>query len=1078
VPTYSRTTNISPLSLVAALLGFAACSSPGTGVKPSGGSAGSAGNGGASGVTGSGGNAGSPSNSDGGGDDGGGVTATQMIGPTGGTITLNGATVTIPAGAVTTATAITITDTGRAPPSTYRAYSNIFEFSPDGIQFAKPITISLPFKGDSTLATLFWSKPTSTGTAGYDWVGGTVTGTALGARVTHFSQGFIADGINYSDPPDISCVSSKLIEGRIVAPAGVAAFFSVDDCWGRPITGLAASQFNVTEDGSAISIEASETVIPKPGLQVFVMLMLDLSTSSAVQLPQLVAGAKAFVSQLNTSNLPVEVGIDVFTSSIVQWQAPTLDTTPGGVLQKRLDALLTYTPADPNSTNLNGAVIRGLADLDSAEKGFESRNYGGALTSGYLLLFTAGRDTSAINTVAEVQAAEAASPDGVLAITLQGGDYDPAAIAKIAPNDAIAANTPVNLTNAFAGLAQRMAGEFERVYLLGYCSPSRAGSHAVSVQVVGAMNKTATHYAFSATTFGGGCKASLFEPATACAAATCGGLACGACDERTSFCDGPNGLGKAPNTCMTGAFGSAYLAFLSNYSQGTYAATLNVAWADGSGTPAQLATGVAFPPVLSPDGRHITFISNYNASARTGTLGLINNIESSRASVQLAATSYGTDWGFLQFSPDSNHVAFVAINNNLCTSEVSNADGSGTPVQLGTPVKVGTAGGCVRFLFSPDSNHIAFITDYNAASNSGTLEVTSADGSGTPIQLGTGVYPSFYYLSFSSDGKRLSFVANGILTVANVDGSGTPVQLGTGPVAPVFSPDGKHIAFVTNPVRVPNTDSMAGTLAVVGGDGSGVPIQLGTGVLIRGTSRDSIAFSPDSKHLSFLDNVGTIGNDPNNRVAIGTLEIANADGSGTPMQLGTKLSEYFLPQFSPDGSHIAFSSGFTEAGPGALEVARTDGVGSPVILAAGRSYGVLFSPDGAHLIFASDAQTGRIEIVNGDGSGTPVLFGFGSPGQFSPDSKHVTFTGANNTLMVANADGSGTPAPLGVVAYGTGFALFSPDSSHLAFQAIAGGTVPPGTYPVENLEIVNADGSGTPVQLGKLGTGTGSFVFF
>jgi hypothetical protein len=516
------------------------------------------------------------------------ASVTKMVDTSGGTVTLNGATLVIPPGALSAPTDISIRDTGVDPPSTYTPYSHVFEFGPEGTSFAQPITVTLPFKGDTKLATLFWSKPSSLQTTGYDWIGGTVSGTTVSSHVSHFSKGFVANGVDYSDPPDLSCVNLRTIEGRTVAPSGVASFFAVDDCWGRPVTGLAKSRFAVREDGDAISVEAGETIIDKPGVQVFVNLMLDLSTSSAVQRAQLIAGAKAFVDQLHASNLPVQVGLEVFTSNIVQRQltAPaastadagttagagkhsaedasasggfamaasegdtaaagvfvTLDTAPGGVLQTALDALSSYAPADPNSTNLNGAIIQGLADLQAAEGSFENRNDGGALTSGYVLVFTAGKDTSKIKTLADVQAAEATSPDGVLAVMVQGPDYDAASMAALAPNGVIAADDPDDLANAFAGLAHRIAGELQRVYLLGYCSPARLGTHTVSVSVTGATNMATADYKFDASNFGNGCTASLFDPATACAGKQCGGLACGACDDRAAACQG------ATDTC-------------------------------------------------------------------------------------------------------------------------------------------------------------------------------------------------------------------------------------------------------------------------------------------------------------------------------------------------------------------------------------------------------------------------------------------------------------------------------------------------------------------------------------------------
>src|SRR4051794_6366367 len=84
-----------------------------------------------------------------GGNIGSGATTTKVISSSGGTITVSGSagviTLTLPPGAVTNDTVVTITETTDPPPSGYTTYSPVFKFQPEGTTFAKPITISLPF---------------------------------------------------------------------------------------------------------------------------------------------------------------------------------------------------------------------------------------------------------------------------------------------------------------------------------------------------------------------------------------------------------------------------------------------------------------------------------------------------------------------------------------------------------------------------------------------------------------------------------------------------------------------------------------------------------------------------------------------------------------------------------------------------------------------------------------------------------------------------------------------------------------------------------------------------------------------
>jgi uncharacterized delta-60 repeat protein len=74
-----------------------------------------------------------------------------MIGPAGGTVTgPNGAKVVIPAGALTSDTLINITQTSAGSPVLLAGFSAtgfMFEFTPHGITFAIPVTMTLPFNG-------------------------------------------------------------------------------------------------------------------------------------------------------------------------------------------------------------------------------------------------------------------------------------------------------------------------------------------------------------------------------------------------------------------------------------------------------------------------------------------------------------------------------------------------------------------------------------------------------------------------------------------------------------------------------------------------------------------------------------------------------------------------------------------------------------------------------------------------------------------------------------------------------------------------------------------------------------------
>jgi hypothetical protein len=487
------------------------------------------------------------------------ATSTQICAE-GGSISVAGATLTVPAGALAACQTITLTVGGTAPAG-YDAYSPLVTIEPQYLTFSTPATLTVPFTGDDSKARLFWSYADS---VGWERRSDATITTSATASLTRLGNGFVADGVIYVDPPDLNCVKTRLIEGRTTSPATVALFFTVDDCQGRPITGLtcdtypALCDFVLKENGFNLTSEASAVVLPRAGVEVFMSLLIDMSSSTSASLPQVIAGAKAFVRMLQVElGLRVQISIQLFAgeATVTEWQRPTLDTA---TLESRLDALSGYAPADPGSTNLNGAIIAALQRQATAKAAFKTRNYGGAFTAGYVVVFTDGSDTAHRATEQQVLDAETSYPDDVVGVALASVDLDVAALEAIAPSGVLTATSAAGLTQEFEALAaSRIAGQMERSYLLGYCSPLRAGTtNTVSVEVKGATNEATASYTFNASAFAPGCSTDSIRnqcmaprSGGATQELTCGGLGCGACDDRVAACD--PGTGQCVNNCVT-----------------------------------------------------------------------------------------------------------------------------------------------------------------------------------------------------------------------------------------------------------------------------------------------------------------------------------------------------------------------------------------------------------------------------------------------------------------------------------------------------------------------------------------------
>jgi hypothetical protein len=113
---------------------------------------------------------------------------TQTIGPAGGTIVVDGATVTFPPNALTVPTSITITPTDEAPPAGYVALSRVYHCGPSGTTFAQGVTMAMTFRGDATGARIFWNTAAD---LAFKDVGGVAQGSVMTTQVMHFSSGFV-----------------------------------------------------------------------------------------------------------------------------------------------------------------------------------------------------------------------------------------------------------------------------------------------------------------------------------------------------------------------------------------------------------------------------------------------------------------------------------------------------------------------------------------------------------------------------------------------------------------------------------------------------------------------------------------------------------------------------------------------------------------------------------------------------------------------------------------------------------------------------------------------------------------------
>ncbi len=130
------------------------------------------------------------------------------------------------------------------------------------------------------------------------------------------------------------------------------------------------------------------------------------------------------------------------------------------------------------STNLNGAVVRRLDELDRALSHSEH-----SLRFGTLVVFTDGTDRAARVPAAEMQKRVNNSTYDVFAIGL-GAEIKESQLQEIGKNGTTMAADKDAVVKAFDTIGARIEGATKSFYLLSYCSPARAGKHEVRIEAV------------------------------------------------------------------------------------------------------------------------------------------------------------------------------------------------------------------------------------------------------------------------------------------------------------------------------------------------------------------------------------------------------------------------------------------------------------------------------------------------------------------------------------------------------------------------------------------------------------------
>ena len=297
--------------------------------------------------------------------------------------------------------------------------------------------------------------------------------------------------------------------------------------------------------------------------------------------------------------------------------------------------------------------------------------------------------------------------------------------------------------------------------------------------------------------------------------------------------------------------------------------------------------------------------------------------------------------------------------------------------------------------------------------------------------------------AFSPDGNQMVFSWDGGAENGNSDiyvkviGAGDPLRLTTDAadeINPVFSPDGKSIAFV----RILRTYNEIILMSALGGSEQIIYDQAGYG---------SISFSPDGKSLAVVE-LGASKENP------GIYLIDLQSKAKTRLTTPDAPAVDHTPRFSPDGKNLAFIRYFSPFHREIFVVSADGGQPRQITSDDVRIYGLVWSPDNQKLFFTSYRNTNRLGLWQVVLGGEPQLIETGSRDlqslAISPDGRTIAFVEEKTDENIWQIAPDNVSRPIIRSTHADHSEQFSPDGRQIAFASDRTGN--------DEIWIADADG--------------------
>ena len=282
-----------------------------------------------------------------------------------------------------------------------------------------------------------------------------------------------------------------------------------------------------------------------------------------------------------------------------------------------------------------------------------------------------------------------------------------------------------------------------------------------------------------------------------------------------------------------------------------------------------------------------------------------------------------------RYSP-SGHIVYARGGSLYAVPfDAKSLEVTGSPVKVVEGVFMSTNTGAAHFDVS-SAGALAYLAG-KAEGGERTMVWVDRQGKATPLPLPP---RSYVFPRISPDGKQLAFEVEGVnhdLYTYDPDRDVTTKMTTDGlSHAPVWTPDGKHIAF---------RSWKAGTMTMwwMPSDRSGPEERLTT----VGERQSVVSFSPDGRYVSFNQmDTGITGND---------IWILPMQGDRKPQPLAKSRFSEGSARFSPDGRWVAYCT--DEPGENEVYVEPWPGPGPKIQVSSGGGSDPIWSRNGKELFY-------------------------------------------------------------------------------------------------------------------------------